>query len=113
MSRNGLGWCLKRNAKKVHKYYYFNALLSVGLVGSKASRLGIPSPATANKLQFAGCNSIIIMKLETTSPAADYECPFPGSGQFYHGIRQQTRFQAIWEHRFEGMLMVAALRSPI
>ena len=112
MSRNGL--VPKRTAKKAHKYYYFNALLSVGRVSSEASRLGIPSPATANKLQFAGCISIIIMKLETTSPAADYyECPFPGSGQFYHGIRQQTRFQAIWEHRFEGMLMVAALRSPI
>jgi hypothetical protein len=111
MSRNGL--VPKQYCKKAHKYYYFNALLSVGRVSSKAARLGIANPVTAHKLQFAGCISIIIMKLETTSPAADYECPFPGSGQFYHGIRQQTRFQAIWEHRFEGMLMVAALRSPI
>ena len=94
---------------------YFNALLSVGLlVSSKAfRRLGIARPAT-HKLQFAGCISIIIMKLETvTSPAADKECPFPGSGQCYHGIRQKTRFQAGWADRFEGMRTVAALRYPI
>ena len=101
--------------KSTHIFnYYFNALLSVGRVSSKAARrLGIASPAT-HKLQFAGCISIIIMKLETvTSPAADKECPFPGSGQCYHGIRQKTRFQAGWADRFEGMRTVAALKSPI
>ena len=81
-------------------------------VSIKASRLGIATPATHN-LQFAGCISIIIMKLETTSPAVDYESPFPGSSQCYHSIRQQTRFQAGWADRFEGMRTVAALRSPI
>ena len=93
---------------------YFNALLSVGRVSSKAARrLGIARPAT-HKLQFAGCISIIIVELETvTSPAADKECPFPGSGQSYHGIRQKTRFQAGWADRFEGMRTVAALKSPI
>jgi hypothetical protein len=109
-------WCQSVPSEKKHTFiqWLFQRITFRRLVSSKAfRRLGIARPAT-HKLQFAGCISIIIMKLETvTSPAADEECPFPGSGQCYHGIRQKTRFQAGWADRFEGMRTVAALKSPI
>ena len=109
-------WCQSVPSEKKDKFiqWLFQRITFRRLVSSKAfRRLGIARPAT-HKLQFAGCISIIIMKLETvTSPAADKECPFPGSGQCYHGIRQKTRFQAGWADRFEGMRTVAALKSPI
>ena len=55
---------------------------SVSRVSSEAARLLIANPATHKKsysLRVAGCINTIIMKFETTSSAAEYECEFPDS----------------------------------
>ena len=103
--------------KKAHIYsmiisthYFPSACLSVARLFADS----VLRDQLLTNYSLRAASGIIIMKLETvTSPAADYECPFPGSGQCYHGIRQKTRFQAGWADRFEGMLTIAALKSPI
>ena len=93
---------------------YFNALLSFGLSVAMlfADSVLRDQLLTNYSLRAASVSSLWNLKPWHHRRPTTPECPFPGSGQCYHGIRQKTRFQAGWADRFEGMLTIAALSLP-